>query len=56
LTGFEFNGLVVAERSKQLRSNRIDAPLLGSFVLSRDPISSILDPGITVVHAAAFLG
>jgi len=107
LTGFEFESLVVAEMYKQLRSNRIDAPLyhlrtldgrevdllvelpsgyfafeikmaervsavdarhlrnlagfldkplLGSFVLSQDPVTANLDPDIIAVHAAAFLG
>ena len=106
ITGFEFESLVVAELFKQLRSNRVDAPLyhlrsldgrevdllvdlpsgylafeikmtervsasdarhlrgladfldkplIHSFVLSQDPVTTRLSEGITAVHAAAFL-
>jgi len=34
----------------------LDKPLLHSFILSNDPETKSLAPGITAIHAAYFLG
>lgn len=49
---------VSAVDARHLRglSDFLDKPLLGSFVLSQDPVSSVLESGVTAIHAAAFLG